>query len=84
MKFKELRKVLSRIDLLSICDYKTLQYYNYVRLSDVPADYDEMEVKGVGLTRSEFYGVSRDNCCTDRKAGPLLFEICLEILLSDE
>lgn len=32
MKFKELRKVLSRIDLLSICDYKTLQYYNYITM----------------------------------------------------
>lgn len=84
MKFKELRKVLSRIDLLSICDYKTMQYNNYVRLSDVPTDYDEMEVKGVGLTRSEFYGISRYNCCTDRNAGPLLFERCLEIVLSDE
>ena len=63
---------------------KTLQYYNYVKLSDVPADYDEMKVKGVGLTRSEFYGISRYNCCTDRKAGPLLFERCLEIVLSDE
>ncbi len=84
MKFKELRKVLSRIDFLSICERETLNYKNYIKISDVPTDYDEMEVVGVGIADGEFYGDNRYDCSTDPKSGPLFFEKCLEIVLSDE
>lgn len=76
MKFKELRRVLSRTDRLSVCDKNTLSYENFDTISNVPASYDEMLVCGIGLINSEF---PKDNKNKDITLLP-----CIEIVVSTE
>lgn len=81
MKFKELRAVLGRFDLLSICDYKTLNYINYISENDVPAEFDDKIVKGVGIIESEFYGENKINCSPNPDGGNLLILPCIDVVL---
>lgn len=81
MKFKELKAVLGRFDLLSICDYKTLNYTNYKSKNDVPAEFDDKIVKGVGIIESEFYGENKIDCSPNPDEGNLLILPCIEIVL---
>lgn len=74
MKFKELRRVLSRTDRMSVCDKDTLSYENFDAISDVPESYDEMLVCGIGLITSEF---PKDNKSKDITLLP-----CIEIVVS--
>lgn len=54
MTFKVLKKYISRIDRLSICDKDTLIYNNFNCIADVPDIYDDMYVYGIGMVDSEF------------------------------
>ena len=56
MNFKTLRTMyLSRIDRISICDWKTRNYENFRFPQLVPPSYDNFSVRGIGLITSEFY-----------------------------
>lgn len=79
MKFKDLRKVLSRIDRISICDKKTLTYKNFLTINDVPKEYDSLTVLGVGLIDSEFYKVSEGVYSTKKENGELSLVPCIEV-----
>lgn len=54
LKFKELKKYISKLDRLSICRKETMQYENYRYLRMVPDKYDEFYVYGIGMIDSEF------------------------------
>ena len=54
LKFKELRKYVSKIDRLSVCQKEDLSYNNYRIMEDVPTSYDEYYVYGIGMIDSEF------------------------------
>lgn len=72
--FGELRKVLSRINRLSICDKETLSYENFETVRDVPETYDDLIVCGIGTIESEF---KRENL------GVTLMQ-CIEIMTIKE
>lgn len=64
IKFKELKKYLSRVDKLSIC-FEDGHYENYVLLSDIQDGiYDELYIFGIGMADVEFprdvYGEPKD------------------------
>lgn len=74
--FGEIRKFVSQIDRVSICMDETLRYYNYRFIKQVPHDFDELYLYGMGVIESEFEG-------DDGEEGMLL-EQCLEIMLSEK
>ena len=80
LKFKELRKYLSRIDRLSICMLETLEYKNYIWLKHVPEEYDDLYVYGIGMIESEFYEEHGYKAEGDREN--LTLATCMEIMLS--
>lgn len=54
IKFKELRKYISRVCRLSIC-FEDGHYDNYHLISDIPdGKYDDLYVYGIGLVDVEF------------------------------
>lgn len=54
IKFKELRKYLSRVVRLSIC-FKDGHYDNYHLISDIPeGKYDDLYLYGIGMVDVEF------------------------------
>ena len=54
MRLGEIRKVISKMDLISICFKDTLSYSNYKCIDSVPDNYDDIEVYGIGVTESDF------------------------------
>ena len=52
--FRDIRPYISKIDRVSICNQDTLQYENYMFISDVPEKYDHMYLYGIGRIQSEF------------------------------
>ena len=80
MKFKDLRGVLSRINPISICDKETLNYENFLLVKDVPEEYDNLTVCGVGIIYSEFYKIAEGVYSTDKREGELEFIPCIEIV----
>jgi len=80
--FKELRKYLSLIDRLSICDKETLNYKNYLYLEEVPESYDDMYVYGIGMIQSEFYKSAPHIYKTEGTRDELVLEYCIEVMLS--
>lgn len=83
LTFKELRKYLSRIDRLSICNKETLQYKNYIYLEEVPTDYDDMYVYGVGMINSEFFQVGESQYKAEGNIEDIVLLPCIEIMLSE-
>ena len=73
--FGEIRKFVSRIDRISICMKETSQYYNYRLIKQVPHDFDDLYVYGIGIIDSEF---EED----EEELERMIFEKCLEIMLS--
>ena len=73
LRFKDLRKYLSRIDRFSMCMLETMDYENYTYLENVPHDYDDFYVVGIGVIESEF-----------PKDSPLELCTCMEIMLSEK
>ena len=55
IKFEIMRKYLCHINRLSICIIETTEYRNFISLKDVPDDYNDMYVYGIGIIESEFY-----------------------------
>lgn len=82
--FKELRKYLSMIDRLSICDKETGMYHNYLFLEDVPESYDEKYVYGIGMIQSEFYKSAPHIYKTEGTRDELVLDYCIEVMLSDK
>ena len=82
LTFKELRKYLSVIDRLSICNKETMQYKNYMFLEEVPTDYDEMYVYGVGMINSEFFKAGEYQYKADGDRENLVLLPCIEVMLS--
>ncbi len=72
LKFKDIKKYISLIDRLSICNKETLQYQNYKCMAEVPDIYDEMYLYGIGNIKSEF-----------EEDGNEIWAHCLEIMLSE-
>ena len=54
MKFKELRRYISRIDRVHMLMNETLEYKNYRFISEVPESYDDYYVYGIGMRETEF------------------------------
>lgn len=84
MKFKEFRKYISKIDRVSICNNDTLAYKNYQFIADVPDDYDEMYLYGVGMIKSEFPASQAAEMPKSPLDESLVYVDCLEIVLSAE
>ena len=80
MKFKDLCGVLYRINPISICDKETLNYENFLLVKDVPEEYDDLTVCGVGMINSEFYNIAEGVYSTDKRGGELEFIPCIEIV----
>lgn len=81
LTLEELRKYVSFIDRISLCDYFSTNYENYMCLKEVPKKYDNYFIYGIGLFESEFYVDSSGNISTDRKKGDLVILTCLEIVI---
>ena len=85
LKFKELRRYISKIDRLSVCKKEDLSYDNYRYIDHVPASYDEYYVYGIGMIESEF---PAEWICNPRELehGRLgentVMASCLEIMVS--
>ena len=88
MKFKELRKYISKIDRLHILMEETLEYKNFKFISEVPESYDDLYVFGIGMRESEFKASEAIDAALnegiDPKADPnkIVFAHCIEIMLS--
>lgn len=48
IKFKEIRPFISKINPISICRYEDLSYENFLCLEDVPKEYSELYIYGIG------------------------------------
>ena len=86
LKFKELKKYISRIDRLSVCMRETMQYENYRYLRMVPDRYDELYVYGIGIIDSEFQVKGEPNVveAEENEIGNGEFMgTCIEIMLSE-
>ena len=87
LKFKELRKYLSRIDRLSICFKETLEYHNYHHIREVPDTYDELYIYGIGRIKSEFDIEGELNIAETqgKEVGNGMFwGQCIEIVVSEK
>ncbi len=73
LKFKDIKKYISLIDRLSICNKETLQYHNYKCMKEVPDMYDELYVYGIGNIESDFI-----------EDGNEIWARCIEIMLSEK
>lgn len=51
--FGEIRKFVSRIDRISVC-METGRYHNYRYIKQVPHDFDNLYVYGIGIIDTEF------------------------------
>ena len=87
LKFKELKKYISVLDRVSICRRETLRSENYHFISDIPDQYDELYVYGIGMINGEFIiekpehliGVREEDRC-----GKFCFVKCIEIVLAEK
>jgi len=75
IRFGELRGVLSQVDRVSLCRKETMEYTNYLSVKDVPREYDDFWVYGVGIIESEFYS------CEEKE--DLVMEMCMEIVIGE-
>ena len=90
IKFKEIRKYISKINRISICMEETLIYNNYRFIREVPESYDECYLYGIGMIDSEFEdefsGMHSQDAGPDAEPGavtrPYEFYKCIEIMLS--
>ncbi len=82
LRFRDLRKYVSVIDRLSICMLETMDYRNYVCLEDVPEEYDDLYVYGIGMIESEFFKDGEYGYRTEGDRENLTFVTCMEIMLS--
>ena len=85
LKFKDLRKYISKIDLLSICTKEDLSYENFRLMNDVPPLYDEYYVYGIGMIESEFpaeWICNPKDLYNGRTGMKTVMESCLEIMVS--
>ena len=48
IKFKEIRPFISKINPISICRHEDLSYENFLCLEDVPEEYSELYIYGIG------------------------------------
>lgn len=78
--FGVIRQYCSRINRISICGKKTLEYQNFRRIEEVPHSYDPLYLYGFGAIESEFYG---EGGLADPSAGELNFLPCMEFMLSE-
>ena len=92
MKFGEFRKYISKIDRVSIFNKKTLNYENYMFISEVPDSYDDMYVYGIGRVDSEFCADQAPEVAvkqgidlsSEEGKAEIVYAPCIEITLSDE
>ena len=73
LTFGDVRDYASRIDRISICMAKTLEYENYTYMDEVPHTYDDLYLHGFGMIDSE-----------EKRSDPVLWTHHLEFFLSDE
>lgn len=86
IKFKELRSYISRIDRVSICRKESLCYENFRFITEVPTEYDEWYVHGIGMTDSEFPmdEWTPESELEGRRMGNGLFIAkCIEIMVAE-
>ena len=82
LTFCRLRKYISRIDRLSICNARTSRYENFICIEDVPKKYDRYYVTGIGLIESEFYKNDTPLYAATGELKDRVLLPCLEIRLS--
>ena len=90
--FRELKPYISKIDRVSICNQDTLQYENYMFISDVPEKYDHMYLYGIGRIQSEFPAsqapdvVAKMMVAGEEKPADdeVVYAECIEIMLSEK
>ena len=73
-KFGEIRKYLDIVSNISMCMQETLEYKNFKCSRDVPNDYDDLYVYGIGLIREWFDDPS--------SPGQPTYQPCIEVMLS--
>lgn len=89
----EIRPLLSSVARCSVCMRETLEYENFLFMSDVPEAYDEFLVCGIGLVETEFYegedrydswekGVPMNDRTPERP--DLRFRPAIELMLSQQ
>ena len=88
LKFKELRKYLSVIDRLSICERETGEYHNYANIREVPDTWNQCYVYGIGRVESEFRLNVGEEFLPEvkgRELGNGVYMLgCIEIVVSKE
>ena len=87
IKFKELRSYISRIDRVSICRKESLCYENFRFITEVPTEYDEWYVYGIGMIDSEFpvEAWMPESELEGRRMGNGLFMAkCIEIMVAEQ
>ena len=57
--FGEIRKICDHTARIQICFNETKMYEDYLRIDEVPQEYDSYTVKGIGLVRSEYKGEAK-------------------------
>ena len=88
LKFKDLRRYLSVMDRLSICEKETGHYHNFNYISEVPDTWDERFVYGIGRIESEFFPEEHELGSRELQGralgnGEYLLN-CIEVMVSKE
>lgn len=81
MKFSRLRERISLIDRISICNKETRSYKNYITIKDVPEEYNNWLVCGVGMIESEFYKNGTPIYAAEGTAENRVFLPCIEVVV---
>ena len=81
MRFNRLRERISLIDRISICNKETLLYENFITIKDVPKEYNNWLVCGVGMTESEFYKNGTPINSAFGKAEDRILLPCIEVVV---
>lgn len=87
MKLGTLRKYISVFDLVAVHIYETRRYYTYAKPADIPDEYNDKYVIGLGMSELEFEGeklpvpeLYEDSRIND----DMYYAKCIEITVADK
>ena len=81
-KFSEVKSTLSPYERVTMVDRYTGDYENYLSVEDVPSEYDEQIVTGIGTTKSEFYKRDDGSYSLSGDISELVLLDCLELVVA--
>ena len=58
LTFGQIRGLIDKTVRIQVCVQDTLEYEDYLSIREVPHDYDNMKIFGIGLVHSEFVETS--------------------------